>query len=178
MPNGGVAVYSSTHLWNRSDITTSLRSFSGSVQVFHNLTSSNHKAFGNVFRNSRKSFHTFARCSSLNNRGYQSFIQLNDGTSIYKIAKVRRRRDCDIYLNQYHIIWVGKMIDSLYYLGQNISQRCENSFVNYRIHYQKHCYSLRRIWTLLVYSWQVNDSLEHMQRRFGTSHPFLELEKV
>ena len=39
------------------------------------------------------------------------------------------------------------MVDSLYYSSRKISERCENSFVNYRIYYQKLCYSLRRIWT-------------------------------
>ena len=43
--------------------------------------------------------------------------------------------------------WVWRMIDSLYYSSRKISERCENSFVNYRINYQKLCYSLRRIWT-------------------------------
>ena len=36
---------------------------------------------------------------------------------------------------------LSTMIDSLYHSGRNISERCENSFVNYGIHYQKHCYS-------------------------------------
>ena len=43
--------------------------------------------------------------------------------------------------------WVWRMIDSLYYSSRKIPERCENSFVNYRINYQKLCYSLRRIWT-------------------------------
>ena len=47
--------------------------------------------------------------------------------------------------------WVWRMVDSLYYSSQKIPKRCENSFVNYRIYYQKLCYSLRRIWTKPVY---------------------------
>ena len=43
--------------------------------------------------------------------------------------------------------WVRRMIDSHYYSSRKIPERCENSFVNYRINYQKLCYSLRRIWT-------------------------------
>ena len=39
------------------------------------------------------------------------------------------------------------MIVSLYYSGWNTPERCKNSYVNYRIHYQMHCYSLQRIWT-------------------------------
>ena len=42
---------------------------------------------------------------------------------------------------------VWRMIDSLYYSSRKIPERCENSFVNYRINYQKLYYSLRRIWT-------------------------------
>ena len=47
--------------------------------------------------------------------------------------------------------WVWRMVDSLYYSSRKISERCENSFVNYRIYYQKLCYSLRRIWTKPLY---------------------------
>ena len=43
--------------------------------------------------------------------------------------------------------WAWRMVDSLYYSSRKTSERCENSFVNYRIYYQKLCYSLRRIWT-------------------------------
>ena len=31
------------------------------------------------------------------------------------------------------------MIDSLYYSSQKVPERCENSFMNYRINYQKLC---------------------------------------
>ena len=41
--------------------------------------------------------------------------------------------------------WVWRMVDSLYYLSRKISERCENSFVNYRIYYQKLCYLMRQI---------------------------------
>ena len=47
--------------------------------------------------------------------------------------------------------WVWRMVDSLYYSSRKISKRCENSFVNYRIYYQKLSYSLRRIWTKPIY---------------------------
>ena len=48
--------------------------------------------------------------------------------------------------------WVWRMVDSLYYSSRKISERCENSFVNYRIYYQKLCYSLQRIWTKPLYN--------------------------
>ena len=37
------------------------------------------------------------------------------------------------------------MVDSLYYLSRKIAERCENSFVDYRINYQKLCYLTRQI---------------------------------
>ena len=45
-------------------------------------------AFGNVFRNSQKRFHTFARSSGPNDRGHRPFFQLKNGILIYKIVKV------------------------------------------------------------------------------------------
>ena len=33
------------------------------------------------------------------------------------------------------------------------SGRCENSFVDYKINYEKLCYSLRKIWTDPLYLW-------------------------
>ena len=42
----------------------------------------NHKAFGNLFCNSQKSFHTSPGRYDSNIRGYRSFFKLNNG--IYK----------------------------------------------------------------------------------------------
>ena len=36
------------------------------------------------------------------------------------------------------------MVDSLYYSSRKIPERCENSFVDYRINYQKLCYLMRQ----------------------------------
>ena len=41
--------------------------------------------------------------------------------------------------------WVWRMVDSLYYSSRKIPKRCENSFVNYRIYYQKLCDLMRQI---------------------------------
>ena len=41
--------------------------------------------------------------------------------------------------------WVWRMVDSLYYSSRKISERCENSFLDYRIYYQKLCYLMRQI---------------------------------
>ena len=45
----------------------------------------NNKAFGNIFCNSQKSFHTFPGSSDSNNRGNRSFFKLNNGICITKI---------------------------------------------------------------------------------------------
>ena len=41
--------------------------------------------------------------------------------------------------------WVWRMVDSLYHSSRKIPERCENSFVNYRINYQKLCDLMRQI---------------------------------
>ena len=41
--------------------------------------------------------------------------------------------------------WIWRMINRLYYSSRKIQQRCENSFVNYRINYQKLCDLMRQI---------------------------------
>ena len=41
--------------------------------------------------------------------------------------------------------WVWRMVNSLYYSSRQISERCENSFVNYRMNYQKLCDLMRQI---------------------------------
>ena len=43
------------------------------------MGSLNYKAFGNLFCNSQKSFHTSPGPYDLNNRGYRSFFKLNNG---------------------------------------------------------------------------------------------------
>ena len=44
----------------------------------------NNKAFGNLFCNLQKSFHTSTGSSDSNNRGYRSFFKLNNSICIYK----------------------------------------------------------------------------------------------
>ena len=48
------------------------------------FASLNNKAFGNLFCNPEKSFHTSPRSSDSNNRGYRPFFKLNNGICIYK----------------------------------------------------------------------------------------------
>ena len=48
------------------------------------FASLNNKAFGNLFCNPEKSFHTSPRSSDSNNRGYRPFFKLNNSICIYK----------------------------------------------------------------------------------------------
>ena len=48
----------------------------------------NNKAFGNLFCNSQKSFHTSPVSSDSNDRGYRPFFKLNNGICIYKKQKI------------------------------------------------------------------------------------------
>ena len=98
----------------------------------------NNKAFRNLLCNSQKSFHTSPGSSDSNNRGYRSFFKLNNGICIYK-KNPRRKFFCKCYC------WVWRIIESLYYWSRKVLGRCENSFVNYRINYQKLCDLMRQI---------------------------------
>ena len=55
----------------------------------------NNKAFGNLFCNSQKSFHTSPGSSDSNNRGYRSFFKLNNGIRIYK----KKNLDVNFFVN-------------------------------------------------------------------------------
>ena len=73
----------------------------------------NNKAFGNLFCNSQKSFHTSPRSSDSNNRGYRSFFKLNNAICIYKkILDVTFFCKCHC--------WVWRMIYSLYYSSRKV----------------------------------------------------------
>ena len=91
----------------------------------------NYKEFRYIFRNLQKSFHTFPRCSGPNNWGYRSFFPLSNGILILKGAETKLLRFCKLI---YHC-WVGRMNDTHYFSGRSISERFENSFVNYGIYY-------------------------------------------
>ena len=65
----------------------------------------NIKAFGNVFRNLQKSFHTFARCSGLNNRGYWLCFQLNKRSTMALLIYKKR---LGVLVNQYAIVKLKK----------------------------------------------------------------------
>ena len=49
----------------------------------------NNKAFGNLFYNSLKSFHTSPGSSDSNNRGYRSFFKLNNVTIIIHRVSIK-----------------------------------------------------------------------------------------
>ena len=56
----------------------------------------NHKTFGNLFCNSQKSFHTFPGTSDSNDKGYRSFLKLNNG--ICKMA-FTKNLDVNFFVN-------------------------------------------------------------------------------
>ena len=73
--------------------------------------------------------------------------------------------------------WVWRMVDSLYYSSRKISERCENSFVNYKIYYQKLCYSLRRIWTKPLSAGRTSASIavkEHTRATQASKHRIMQ----
>ena len=72
------------------------------------FTSLNHKAFGNIFHNSQKSFYTSARTSDPKKKGYRSFLQLNNGIFIHKNVKVTPRHNFYDFVNQYTIVELEK----------------------------------------------------------------------
>ena len=94
--------------------------------VMHNLM--------NLFCNSQKSFHTSpTRIIGAVNHFSKSTIAFT------KYFTASRNIFCKCYC------WVWRMLDSLYYSSRKIPDWCENSFVDYRINYQKLCYLMRQI---------------------------------
>ena len=77
----------------------------------------NKKAFGNVFCNSQKSFHTSPGSSNSDNRSYRSFFQFNNGICISK------KKILGVFCKCKCRCWVWRMIESLYYSSRKIPER-------------------------------------------------------
>ena len=97
----------------------------------------NNKAFGNLFCNLQKSFHTSTGSST---RIIEAIDHSSNSTIVFAFTKNPR-----IFCKCKCHCWVWRMIDSLYYSSRKVPGRCENSFVNYRINYQKLCDLMRQI---------------------------------
>ena len=70
----------------------------------------------------------------------KNFDHSSNSTMAFAFTKSPRRKIfCKCHC------WVCRMIDSLYYSSRKVPGRCENSFVNYRINYQKLCDLMRQI---------------------------------
>ena len=94
----------------------------------------NNKAFRNLFCNPQKSFHTSPIwVIEAVNHSWNSTIAFTKSLHLGVICSSK----C--------YCWVWRMVDSLYYSSRKIPEKCENSFVNYRINYQKLCYLMRQI---------------------------------
>ena len=97
----------------------------------------NNKAFGNIFCNSQKSF---TPLRDLPTRIIEAIDHSSNSTMAFAFTKNPR-----IFCKCKYHCWVWRMVDSLYYSSRKISERCENSFLDYRIYYQKLCYLMRQI---------------------------------
>ena len=65
--------------------------YTGSDQIFRDFASLNDKAFGNLFSNPQKSFHTSPESSDSNYRGCQAFFNLKLNISIYQKKKQKKK---------------------------------------------------------------------------------------
>ena len=97
----------------------------------------NNKAFGNLFRNSQKSFHISPGSSHSNSyRGYRSFFKLNNGICTYKkILDVNFFVKTIVELEEWSIASIIQVVRS----------REGVLCVSYRINYQKLCDLMRQI---------------------------------
>ena len=92
------------------------------------------KAFCNLFCNPQKSFHTSPT----------RIIEAVNHSSNSTIAFTKKLTSSRKFSSKCYC-WVWRMVDSLYYSSRKIPERCENSFVDCRINYQKLCYLMRQI---------------------------------
>ena len=96
----------------------------------------NNKAFGNLVIHKR----VFTPLWDLPTRIIEAIEHSSNSTMAFAFTKNPRRKIvCKCHC------WVWRMIDSLYYSSRKVPGRCENSFVNYRINYQKLCDLMRQI---------------------------------
>ena len=96
----------------------------------------NNKAFGNIFCNSQ----SFTPLRDLPTRIIEAIDHSSNSTMAFAFTENPR-----IFCKCKCHCWVWRMVDSLYYSSRKISERCENSFLDYRINYQKLCYLMRQI---------------------------------
>ena len=82
----------------------------------------------------------FTPLRDLPTRIIEAIDHSSNSTMAFTFAKNPRRN----FFCKCHC-WVWRMIDSLYYPSRKVPGRCENSFVNYSINYQKLCDLIRQI---------------------------------
>ena len=120
------------HIPASNNIFTSLPEFKYSVMK--------NTAFGDIFRNSQKSFHNSPR--------FRTWIIEAIDYSFNFLSILGFFSKCILW----HC-WLKRMINYLYNSSRKISERCEDSFVNYGIHNPKLCNLMRQItnWDILLY---------------------------
>ena len=97
----------------------------------------NNKAFGN---NSVIHKRVFAPLRDLPTRTIEAIDHSSNSAMAFAFTKI-----LGFFVNANAIVGVWRMVDCLYYLSRKIPEGCENSFVNYRINYQKLCDLMRQI---------------------------------
>ena len=95
----------------------------------------NNKAFRNLYCNPQKSFHTSPT----------RIIEAVNHFSNSTIAFIKKKLHLAVIFSSKCYCWVWRMVDSLYYSSRKIPEKCENSFVNYRINHQELYYLMRQI---------------------------------
>ena len=99
----------------------------------------NNKAFRNLVCNPQKSF--FHSSPTL----IIEAVNHSLNSTIAFTKKKKKKIHVAVIFSSKCYCWVWRMVDSLYYSSWKIPERCENSFVDYRINYQKLCYLMRQM---------------------------------
>ena len=76
---------------------------------------------------------------------WKAVNHFSNSTIAFTKKKKKKKIHLAVIFSSKCYCWVWRMVDSLYYSSRKIPERCENSFVDYRINYQKLCYLMRQI---------------------------------
>ena len=103
------------------------------------VMNTSNKAFGNIIYSVIHKI-VFALLRDFPTRIIEAIDHSSNSTMAFAFKKNPRRKCfCKCHC------WVWRMIDSLCYSSRKVPGRCENSFVNYKLNYQKLCDLMRQI---------------------------------